>query len=384
MFKANLQFFRDQLARQRARVILIDDDWERPPGNPSRTTEVKTERSGRIRSLLSKLSLHPRNQEAAKMTSEQYYDALMHIVPDMPQIREIDLRLYTPQNDQYTQKIRLTRALLETSGANLTKLSMHVGLEDLHRVLPTSPVLPQLSDLRVVLRAAKETPTPETFMLSVVQPFITNQASNLLSLELIGAHMVDPSILLQNLPHLPQLVKLYLSHHILNGDPQSRVGFNQFMTLHAPQLHEFRYHMRGSPFIHDHPPQWFIDASNATLLDFPQITRLTVSVVPRFAFSFRSMVHHLERYRSTLQSLRLQVNAMQYAEILELLRCLHGSHVLQSLNLRVDCLSPTVVGHFAANLPALKDLTLNFARTFDYMPPLTQNQSLPEIESPVC
>ncbi|PPQ64468.1 hypothetical protein CVT24_008478 [Panaeolus cyanescens] len=355
----------DQDVRHRARSILIDDDWEKAPVS-TRSSEDKKERSGRFRSILAKLSFQQRAHEipATTTSSEEYYEALVLLVPELKGINEVDLRLYAPQKEQYSLKLRLANVLLETAGSNLTKLSIHIGLEDLHQVFPNNPFLPNLSKFRIVLRASNETPNPESLLLAVVQPFLVNQRDTVHSLELIGAHTVDPSVLLQSLPHFPRLVQLYLSHHIRNGDPEPRQGFTEFMKIHAPQLHDFRYHMRGSPFIHHYPPQWFVDASNATLVDFPRITQLTVSVVPRFVFTSSNMISHIQRYRATLRTLRLQISPLSYTEILDLLECISGSQSLQSVNLLVDCLAPAVLGQFATHLPMLEDLTLNFVHTF--------------------
>jgi hypothetical protein len=311
-------------------------------------------------------------------------DRLLDAVPGLTELTTLDVELSHSSKDPFhAMKTKVLEAGWPVFAANVTTLSLNVPLEEIHLFVPSHKLL-RLESFSIDINSFLSTSEPNEVIRSTLLPFLINLGPTLRLLKLCArAPNVDMSSILANLPHMPYLRNLDISHPFLSLELTSLVGHRLFLEAHQSQLQHLSVdfveqssslNITGEIF----NQEWCRVLLPALQFLFFRFSGFTASS------SEAAAVPYFQRQIPTLKSLVVHPLCFSYSQMASIFTGLKAGGckpiALRTLDMEIQCLSPDLLSLLANGIPQLRSLKLAVIVIGpDRQPSLPERDQVPEV-----
>jgi len=289
-------------------------------------------------------------------------DRLLDAVPGLTTLTTLDVDLPHSSNDPFhAMKIKVLEAGWPVFSTNLMSLSLNVPLEEIHLVVPSHNTLLRLESFSIVLYNFH---SPMSELDEVIRrtlfPFLINLCPTLRSLKLDARKNVDISSILADLPHMPYLRNLDISHPFLSLELTSLVGHHLFLKAHQSQLQylTLNFVAQSSPL--NVTDEFFNQEWCRVLL--PDLQFLSFGLSGFSVSCEAAAIPYFQRQTPNLKSLEVHPLWFSYDQMASIITGPKAAgyqlKALRTLDVQIRCFSPDLLSLLADRIPHLRSLKL--------------------------
>jgi len=290
-------------------------------------------------------------------------DRLLDAVPGLTKLTTLDVDLPFSSGDPFhAMKIKVLEAGWPFFSATLTTLSLDVPLEEIHVVMPSQSIILRLESFSIVFSNSNPTSEPNELIRRKLLPFLISLGPTLRSLKLSarGPANVDMSSILADLPHMPYLRSLDISHPFLNLALTSLVGHHLFLEAHQSQLQHLNFDFVAQSSSFDITDEFFNQEWYRVLL--PALQFLTFRLSGFTVSCEATAIPYLQRQIHTLKSLDVHPLSFSYDQMASILTGPQAAgyqlSALRMLDVQIKCFSPYLLSLIADRISNLHSLKL--------------------------